>query len=630
MTKTRVATVFGVLSCLALTLLLCGCPAPGEGTPTTNGTTNTTSDTTPPGEVTSLTATAGVQQVVLTWHDPGDADFSKVQVTWTPGGSTPVEVGKGTQTSTCSGLTGGQSYTFTVKTVDNAGNVSAGTTATATAAILDVTAPSLSVTNLRNNGVLASGFVVGTATDNVGVTAVEVSVDGGAWQTASGTTTWSFGLPNGASTWLLGTLHTVSARAKDSVANVSSTASFSVRRGINKDVDGDGFPDMVISSYGYNANAGRVWLYKGSASGPSTTAAQHLDGSANDSLGWAVALGDFNGDGYADLAAGAVKYSTYTGRVLVFNGSAAGLATSPSTTLTGPATNSNFGDALACGDANKDGYADLAVGANGYSSNAGEVCVYHGSSAGLVTTPARTLSGSASAGFGRAVAFGDVNADGYSDLAVGAPNTTNGSVYVYHGSSTGISGSATRTLTGGASGDGFGHSVSLGDANGDGYSDLAVGAYYYSTMTGRAYVYHGSGSGIAAAATTTVTGAATGYYFGVTVAIGDLNGDGYGDLAVTADAYNSYTGRVYIYNASASGVGTSISKTLDGEATSSFYGEMLVVDDMNLDGYGDLFVGAPNHEKGYLYAGSATGVPSTVLESFTESSTSYYGAGADF
>ncbi|MFT4222578.1 formylglycine-generating enzyme family protein [Dysgonomonas sp.] len=83
-------------------------------------------DVTPPEEVSGLSGTAGNMQVVLHWTDPTDADFTKVGITYSPGGTTAVEVGKGAQTAVITGLSNDTEYTFTLKTVDASGNESAG------------------------------------------------------------------------------------------------------------------------------------------------------------------------------------------------------------------------------------------------------------------------------------------------------------------------------------------------------------------------------------------------------------------------------------------------------------------------------------------------------------------------
>lgn len=88
-------------------------------------------DTTSPDEVTSLTATPAIGQVVLTWADPSNIDFAKVQITFSPAASgvpQPIEIAKGVQSVAINPLIDGTEYTFTLKTVDTLGNISAGKT----------------------------------------------------------------------------------------------------------------------------------------------------------------------------------------------------------------------------------------------------------------------------------------------------------------------------------------------------------------------------------------------------------------------------------------------------------------------------------------------------------------------
>jgi hypothetical protein len=98
----------------------------------------------------------------------------------------------------------------------------------------------------------------------------------------------------------------------------------------------------------------------------------------------------------------------------------------------------------------------------------------------------------------------------------------------------------------------FGWSVSVaGDMNGDGYSDVIVGAYVFSSNTGKAYVFFG-GADMNNAADITMTGEATNNDFGYLVSsAGDVNGDGYSDVIVGANGYSSSTGRAYTYLGSA-------------------------------------------------------------------------------
>jgi len=132
---------------------------------------------------------------------------------------------------------------------------------------------------------------------------------------------------------------------------------------------------------------------------------------------------------------------------------------------------------------------------------------------------------------------GDVNGDGYSDVIVGATGfdnvqTDEGRAYVYHGSATGLSATANWTGESNQANALFGNSVSTaGDVNGDGYSDVIVGALSYENgqaNEGRAYVYHGSAAGLSATANWTAESDQEEAYFGWSVSTaGDVNGDGY-------------------------------------------------------------------------------------------------------
>ncbi|MBL0358637.1 MAG: FG-GAP repeat protein [Chitinophagaceae bacterium] len=169
----------------------------------------------------------------------------------------------------------------------------------------------------------------------------------------------------------------------------------------------------------------------------------------------------------------------------------------------------------------------------------------------ISSTPAAVLeSNQAAANMGCAVASaGDVNGDGYSDVLVGAylydnGQTDEGRVFIYHGSSAGISATPAVTLESNQANSKFGYSVATaGDVNGDGYSDIIVGAYFYDngqTDEGAAFVYRGSATGINSTVFTTLESNQASASFGISVACaGDVNGDGFSDVIVGANGYDN-------------------------------------------------------------------------------------------
>jgi hypothetical protein len=129
----------------------------------------------------------------------------------------------------------------------------------------------------------------------------------------------------------------------------------------------------------------------------------------------------------------------------------------------------------------------------------------------------------------------------------------------------------------------FGFCVATaGDVNGDGYSDVIVGAYGYGDpfpavpYIGKAYLYEGSSSGLSTSASWTATGENVNDYFGYSVATaGDVNGDGYSDVIVGAYGFGNGladTGKVYCYYGSSSGLSTNASWTHLGEISENQFG----------------------------------------------------------
>jgi len=216
------------------------------------------------------------------------------------------------------------------------------------------------------------------------------------------------------------------------------------------------------------------------------------------------------------------------------------------------------------GDVNGDGYSDVVVGAVDYDNgltDEGAAFVYHGSSSGVSTTAATQLeSNQAYAELGWSVASaGDVNGDGYSDLIVGVRyydngQTNEGAAFIYHGSSSGLSTTITGQLESNQVGAEFGRSVSTaGDVNGDGYSDVIVGAWAYDngqTDEGAAFVYHGSSSGISTTASAQLESNQSSANISCVSSAGDVNGDGYSDIIIASTNYDngqSNEGAAFLY-----------------------------------------------------------------------------------
>jgi len=379
------------------------------------------------------------------------------------------------------------------------------------------------------------------------------------------------------------------------------------------DVNNDGYADLIVGAL-YNdaggTNAGRAYVYSGQTGGLLYT---FTGAAVGDLFGVSVSgAGDVNNDGYADLIVGAWYNDaggTEAGRAYVYSGQTGTLLY----TFTGAAAYDRFGISVSgAGDVNNDGYDDLIVGANGNDAgggNAGRAYVYSGQTGALLYT----FTGAAAYDyFGWSVSgAGDVNKDGYADLTVGAPyndagGTDAGRAYVYSGQT----GTLLYTFTGAAANDYFGVSVSgAGNVNNDGYADLIVGAGWNDaggSDAGRAYVY----SGQTGALLYTFTGEAANDYFGNSVSgAGDVNGDGYADLIVGAygnAAGGPGDGRAYVYSGQTGGLLYTFTGETGGDWYEFFGASVSGVGDVNKDGYADLIVmndaGGTDAGRAYVYS----------------------------
>ncbi|PXF20274.1 MAG: hypothetical protein CXX72_05080, partial [Methanobacteriota archaeon] len=340
----------------------------------------------------------------------------------------------------------------------------------------------------------------------------------------------------------------------------------------NVDLNCDGISDMVVSEPAANGAAGEVHIWYGSTAGISSTPSVTLGGTASgDRFGHStVPAGDVNGDGCDDLAVGAPGQlntnSITSGVVHVFHGKAGGLESSASWTAEGGAAGDEFGGRVtSAGDVNNDGYDDLLVAALGWSSaptRVGQIYLYLGNASGLLTTGhSWSRSGSGAnlvLGFTMA-GIGDVNNDGFDDVAIASTRDFSelsgySRVQVYHGSANGLSSMYAREWAMDSQSTMFGSALArLGDINGDGYDDLAIGEPLNDTSTGassggKVWIFTGSANGFAKNPALEIEGEVAGQLFGSAIAaVGDINDDGSPEVLITSLEYGNAGGKVHLY-----------------------------------------------------------------------------------
>jgi hypothetical protein len=344
--------------------------------------------------------------------------------------------------------------------------------------------------------------------------------------------------------------------------------------------------------------------------------------------------GDVDHDGYGDVLIGSPGFGVEAageGRAWLYRGGPGGLELTPAWTAD-PADQPDaaFGASVAgVGDVNSDGFDDVLIGAPGFDGEAvdeGRVWLYHGGPAGLSPQAAWSLDPAdlEGANFGASVGgAGDVDADGFMDLVVGAPGWSGAAVgegraWLFEGGPSAPVERWAQDPTNQA-GAGFGASVAgAGDTNGDGFGDVLIGSPNLDDEfvdQGRAWLYFGARAGLSrSVGWDDDAGPVTGQRFGTSVsAAGNINGDRFDDFIVGADPEGGVAPNLaWVYHGASAGVANfRVERT--GNGANGLGAAVGAAGDVNGDGFEDVLAGAPRHVAGLVAQGSASLYAGNVL-----------------
>jgi hypothetical protein len=375
------------------------------------------------------------------------------------------------------------------------------------------------------------------------------------------------------------------------------------------DLNDDGLKDLVVGAplAQHRGSTGALLVYLATAKGFHKKPSAILRGDGN--LGWSlVSLGDVNGDGREDFAAGAHsgngEYSSLAGTVTIYYG---GDKPQKAFVLEGERAMDKFGFALAAGDLNDDEFTDIVVGAPLHSPDPslyqqGAVYIYFGGLGpddGPFYGPSHAVKISASnvnRGIGFSLAVGDIinnNYDGVDDLLMGA----SGKVIGYTGGS-GFPSTAGPDLVFSSKDRGFGRAISvIWNVDGDEYNDVAVGAYQAQidkTDIGRLFILKGGEKNRTLDLDADppppdllirIDGEPNcGQFATAILPLGDVDGDGAPELAVSAVHADgepwAMTGKIFIFSGSTlTDAGTTVdsARSIAGDARDMHLGTFLAM-----------------------------------------------------
>ena len=345
------------------------------------------------------------------------------------------------------------------------------------------------------------------------------------------------------------------------------------------DVNGDGYGDLAIGAEGELTGrlvAGRAYVVLGGPTGPTGTpvALEPPRPLLAGAFGGVVAPGDVNGDGFADLVV-----RDGEGEVFFYLGGESGIASTPAVTLRAPPEdegNPGFGASVGGpGDVDGDGFPDVAVGFFEIFEGEGEVLLFRGSPSGLAATATVTLRDDAEsrlrARYGAALAGGDLDLDGLSDVLVGSPGSDGvgrqpGRLLLHAGGTEGAAATPTsaRQARRFFDIDLFGGTLAEpADMNGDGFLDVVVGLGLVRSDEA-VFLYLGSETGLAADAQELRLPRESSGAYPAAVSTPDTNGDGFADLLI-GQAIRA--GRAYLLLGGPAGVSSPPTLTLQNPRT---------------------------------------------------------------
>jgi hypothetical protein len=318
------------------------------------------------------------------------------------------------------------------------------------------------------------------------------------------------------------------------------------------DADGDGFGD-IAAFYNYDNALSRMWLFQGAATGLETPREAWSSGAGNwDWHRTKLTSGDYDGDGFGDVAA-LYNYDNDLSRIFVFQGKASGPDGGHEVWSSGVGNWNWHRTKLTSGDFNGDGFGDIAALYN-YDSAVSGLFVFEGSASGLGT--ARGVWSSGGWDWNRTkLTSGDFDGDGFGDVAA-LYNYDNSlsRIFVFRGAATGPGTPGEVWSSGIGNWDWNRTQLTSGDYDGDGFGDIAA-LYNYDNALSRIFVFQGAASGLQTGREVWFSGIGNWEANRTKLTSGDFDGDGFSDIAALYNYDNDFS-RFFLFGGTGSGLGT--------------------------------------------------------------------------